>query len=80
VNSSSAHYGKTNLPPAENATSAIQRFGSIVELVAEKEDYYRELHANGWDGVMAQIKQSNIQNYSIYIHEVAGIKLLFSYF
>lgn len=80
MNSTTAHYGNTNLSTQENAKLPIQRFGSVVELIAEKEDYYRELHANGWDSVMSQIKRSNIQNYSIYIHEIAGLKLLFSYF
>lgn len=36
-------------------------------LKPEKVEYYRELHANAWPGVLDMIKQCNIQNYSISI-------------
>ena len=74
------NYGKTNPSPDEFAAMPLKRYGSVVELIPEKDQYYRELHASGWQGVMDQIKRSNIQNYSIFTHEIAGIKYLFSYF
>lgn len=59
---------------------AIQRFGSVIGLRPEKEAYYRQLHANAWPGVLQRLRESHIQNYSIYITELEGKKYLFSYF
>ena len=58
----------------------VQRYASITGLRPEKIDYYKELHAAVWPGVLKQIKQSNIQNYSIYLKEIDGKHFLFSYF
>ncbi len=58
----------------------IQRYASAVELLPEKEEEYRELHANVWPEVQAAIKRANIQNYSIYIGNIEGKRYLFSYF
>ena len=46
----------------------------------EKEQYYRELHAQVWEGVQTRLRKSNIRNYSIYITELEGKSYLFSYF
>ena len=72
-----ATYGPTNpsVPP-----DGIQRYGSVIGLDPEKEQAYRVLHANAWPGVVARLKLSNIQNYSIYIAEIEDKKYLFSYF
>lgn len=39
-------------------------------------DQYKELHANPWPGVLEQITECNIRNYSIYLKD----DYLFSYF
>jgi L-rhamnose mutarotase len=56
------------------------RFGTITALKPEKVEYYKELHAKPWPKVMLRIDQSNIENYSIYLKEIDGQPILFSYF
>ncbi len=73
-------YGQTNPHPEELESMDVKRFGSVIGLNPEKEEYYRELHANAWPTVIDRIRQSNIRNYSIYITEIEGKKYLFSYF
>ena len=58
---------------------APKRFAWITGLKPEKADYYRQLHANPWPGVTRMIKESHIQNYSIYECEIGGQTYLFSY-
>ena len=58
----------------------VQRFGSVIGLRPEKKEYYVKLHANTWPGVLRQIRESNIRNYSIYLTELEGKLYLFSYF
>ncbi len=59
----------------------IQRYGMVIGIKPEKINYYKELHANPWPGVIKQLKECNIQNYSIYIGELEKDKwYLFSYF
>ena len=59
----------------------VQRFGSVIGVKAEKLDYYKELHANAWPGVLEKIRKCNIRNYSIYLHRLDdGNYYLFSYF
>ena len=53
-----------------------QRFGSVIDLRPEFEEEYKKLHAAVWPGVLQQIQKSNIQNYSIFLHEGR----LYSYF
>jgi L-rhamnose mutarotase len=72
-------YGSTNPSPEELEKMPIKRFGSVIGLKPEKEQYYRELHANAWPDVIKAIKRANIQNYSIYVTELDGNKYLFSY-
>jgi len=76
---SSPVYGPTNPSPEEHARSQPRRFASIVELVPEKERYYRELHADVWQSVLKRIHDSNLRNYSIFLGELGGKKYLFSY-
>lgn len=58
----------------------VRQFGSVIGLNPEKEQYYRELHANVWPTITARIRKSNIRNYSIYVTAIEGKKYLFSYF
>ncbi len=73
-------YGSTNPTPQQQATAEVKRFGSVIGLNPEKEQYYRELHANAWPTIVDIIRNANIRNYSIYITEIEGKKYLFSYF
>jgi L-rhamnose mutarotase len=57
-----------------------KRYGWMAEVRPEKVDYYRELHARPWPGVLRRIKASNLQNYTIYLQEIDGRFFLFSYF
>ncbi len=57
-----------------------QRFGMVTGLNPEKAAYYKELHANAWEGVLAKIHECNIRNYSIYLQEIEGKQYLFSYY
>lgn len=50
-------------------------FGSIINLKPEYELQYKSLHSNTFPGVLAQIMQSNIRDYSIFYHK----GLLFSH-
>lgn len=46
-------YGITNPSPEDQAAMPIKRFGSVIGLNPEKEQYYRELHANVWPSIIA---------------------------
>lgn len=54
----------------------MQRFGSVIKLRAEHEEEYLRLHSDVWPGVLDQISQSGITNYSIFLRD----GYLFSYF
>jgi len=59
----------------------IQRYGAVVGVKPEQVARYKELHAAAWPDVLAIIKRSHIQNYSIYLRPLAdGRPYLFSYF
>jgi L-rhamnose mutarotase len=59
----------------------VQRFGSVIGVKEEALEKYKEMHAQPWPEVNAQLKQSNIQNYSIYLTQWPdGDYYLFSYF
>jgi L-rhamnose mutarotase len=73
-------YGPTNPSPEECATAPVKRFGSVIGLNPEKEQYYRELHAGVWPGVQEHLRKSHIRNYSIYVTELDDKRYLFSYF
>ena len=53
-------HGPSNPSPEEQAASGVRRFGSVIGLNPEKEQYYRELHADAWPSVLERIRQSNI--------------------
>jgi L-rhamnose mutarotase len=61
------------------ATQSVQRYGWVTGLKPEKADYYKDLHAHPWPGVMNMLKQCHIRNYSIYLREIDGKLYLFSY-
>ena len=56
-----------------------KRFAWVTGLKPEKAAYYKDLHAHPWPAVMKQIKDSHIQNYSIFEKEIDGKLYLFSY-
>lgn len=56
-----------------------RRFASVTGLHPEKAAYYRELHANPWPAIIARLKASNVQNYSVHLSEIKGELYLFSY-
>lgn len=72
-------YGTTNPTADQKSNSKVKRFASAVELIPEKEQQYRKLHADVWPEVVAAVKKANIRNYNIYIAEVGDKKYLFSY-
>ena len=55
------------------------RYAWVTGLKPEKAEYYRQLHAQPWPGVMQQLKACHIQNYSIFEREIDGKLYLFSY-
>jgi L-rhamnose mutarotase len=48
----------------------------VIGLKPEAEQKYREYHAAVWPGVLSTIRDCNIRNYSIYLHN----QTLFGYF
>jgi len=63
------------------AQRQVTRYGSVIGIKKENIKEYKRLHADCWPGVLEMIKQCNIQNYSIYLGEVAPDEFyLFSYF
>lgn len=56
------------------------RFGMVTGVKPEKVDYYKELHADTWDGVLKKIHECNIRNYSIYLQKIDDKLFLFSYY
>lgn len=69
-------YGPTN---RESPTENVRRYAAAIELLPEKEQFYRDLHADVWPEVVAAIKNANINNYSIFIATIEGRRYLFSY-
>ena len=57
-----------------------QRIAMVTGLKPEKMAYYKQLHADAWPAVQKKITECNIKNYSIYLKEINGQLLLFSYF
>jgi len=64
----------------ESSAKKVMRVGQVIGLRPEKKDYYIQLHANTWPGVLKRIRDSNIRNYSIYLAELDGKLYLFSYY
>ncbi len=54
----------------------MKRYGSVIKVVPEKLEKYKQLHAAVWPGILRMIKECNIRNYSIYYKD----GYLFSYY
>jgi L-rhamnose mutarotase len=47
----------------------MQRMAFMIRLNPEKMTEYKALHADAWPGILRQISESNIRNYSIFLRE-----------
>jgi L-rhamnose mutarotase len=57
------------------------RYAHVIEVLPEKIDEYKRLHAAVWPDVLEQISRANIRNYSIFLKKLPDGKwYLFSYF
>ena len=56
----------------------MKRMGMMIGIRPEKIAEYKRLHAAVWPGVLAQIADCNIRNYTIFLREPEN--LLFAYF
>ena len=64
-----------------SSTPQVQRYGSVIGLKEARLEEYNALHANAWPGILQDLEESNIQNYSIYLTRFDdGTYYLFSYF
>jgi L-rhamnose mutarotase len=64
----------------KNTTPHTTRYAMVTGLRPEKIDEYKKLHASVWPDVLKMIKQCHIDDYSIYLKNIAGNWYLFSYF
>ncbi|WP_412563139.1 L-rhamnose mutarotase [Thalassobius sp. MITS945101] len=55
----------------------MQRMGMVIGIKPDKIAAYKQLHAAVWPDVLAQIRSSNIRNYTIFLREPEN--LLFGY-
>lgn len=60
----------------DETNKKVVRKGAVIKVKTEMLELYKELHANPWEGVNNELKECNIQNYSIFHRE----GYLFSYF
>jgi L-rhamnose mutarotase len=74
-----AIFGPTN-PAAPVDRDGVRRMGSVFALNADNETLYRQLHADAWPGVIEGLKGAGLQNYSLFIAELAGQKYVIGYF
>ena len=59
----------------------MKRVASIAELITDKVDEYKRLHAKVWPGVLRILRERNLRNYSVHLRRMAdGRHFLFSYF
>lgn len=56
----------------------MQRYAAVIGLKPEQIEEYKRVHAAVWPDVLAQIKASNMTNYSIFLREPEN--LLFAYY
>ncbi len=73
-----AVFGLSN--PEHKSIDGIEYYASVIELIPEKEEQYRQLHANVWPEVVAAIEKANIRDYRIYRASLGGKTYLFSTF
>lgn len=62
------------------SSAEIKRVGLITGIKPDKIEYYKQLHAKTWPGVLKKLKECNIRNYSIYIQKIEDKYFLVSYF
>ena len=75
--SSPTEPSNTDAEKAETtAKDSVRRYGSVIKIKPEMLDQYKKLHAHPWPGVLEQITECNIRNYSIFLKD----DYLFSYF
>ncbi|MCP5087818.1 MAG: L-rhamnose mutarotase [Rhodobacteraceae bacterium] len=55
----------------------MQRMGMVIGIKPDKIEAYKRLHSAAWPDVLAQIRGSNIHNYTIFLREPEN--LLFGY-
>ena len=53
----------------------MKRFASIIELIPNKVEDYKNLHLNPWSSVVECLRENNIRNYTIFVRG----NFLFSY-
>ena len=69
------------LTGCSTTTNNTKRYGSVIGVKEETLEYYKNLHAEPWQGVLDNLKACNIHNYSIYLKKMDdGKYYLFSYF
>ena len=65
----------------KDQTPKAQRYGMVLGLKEDKIPEYTKIHAAVWPGILKMIEESNIRNYSIYLHQLDdGKHYLFAYF
>lgn len=72
-------FGPTN-PKGLRDDDGIIRFAQAVELLPEREAVYRRLHAQVFPTVLRTLATVGIRNYHIFVGDVAGTRLLWSFF
>jgi len=61
--------------------SPMQRHGVVIGIPAQSIPEYKRLHAETWPGVLKAVDRAHMDNYSIYLGEVApGRNYLFGYY
>jgi L-rhamnose mutarotase len=59
----------------------VKRYGAVIEVKADKLDYYKELHAKPWPSINEALKTAHISNYTIYLTQFDDGKwYLFAYY
>lgn len=59
----------------DDKSANVVRKGSVIKVIPEKLELYKELHDKPWESVNNKLKQCNIRNYSIFYRD----GYLFSY-
>jgi L-rhamnose mutarotase len=72
--------GTYPLRQTKNSKEKPLRVGMVTGLKPEKIEYYKELHAKTWTGVLKKIEECNIRNFSIYLKKIDEKYYLFSYY
>jgi len=73
-------YGPTNPSPEQQAAGGVRRYCSFVELLPDKEQLYRQMHAEVWPEVVAVCERAHMRNYSIWVQTIGDKKYVYRYF